>query len=207
MSQQDSGAARPLKRFRDTSDRAIGFLEHATRLDGPASKVAVTVERLVPSGPVRDFAEGRWMGHPLHPMLTDLPIGSWTSAWVLDVVGDRRNERAAQLLVGFGCISAIPTAVSGAVDWLHLDHRQRRVGVVHAASNLAALTLYTLSWNERRVGRHASGVALGLGRRDRRDDRRLPRRTPRVRRDHNRRPRGLKNAVYKRPRVRRSPAR
>ncbi len=161
MSQQDSGAARPLKRFRDTSDRAIGFLEHATRLDGPASKVAVTVERLVPSGPVRDFAEGRWMGHPLHPMLTDLPIGSWTSAWVLDVVGDRRNERAAQLLVGFGCISAIPTAVSGAVDWLHLDHRQRRVGVVHAASNLAALTLYTLSWNERRVGRHASGVALG----------------------------------------------
>ncbi len=154
-------SARLLQSFRAASDRAIGYLEHATNLDATATKLAEAVERLVPAGPGREFAEGTWMGHPLHPMLTDLPIGSWTSVWVLDVVGDRRNERAAQLLVGFGCISAIPTAVSGAVDWLQLGPEQRRVGVVHAASNLTALTLYTLSWNERRVGRRASGVALG----------------------------------------------
>ena len=110
-------------------------------------------------------------------MLTDLPIGFWTSAFVLDIVGGKRSRPAAELLVGLGVLSALPTAASGAADWSDTDGGSRRVGLVHAAANTSAVVLYAWSWNARRQNRHARGVALGLPRRDRGNGRRLPRRT------------------------------
>ena len=63
---------------------------------------------------------------PLHPMLTDLPIGCWTSAFVLDIVGGKKSRPAAQLLVGLGVLSALPTAASGAADWSDTGGRAAR---------------------------------------------------------------------------------
>jgi nitrite reductase/ring-hydroxylating ferredoxin subunit/uncharacterized membrane protein len=105
---------------------------------------------------------GTWLGHPLHPALTDLPIGAWTSAFVLDIVGGRRSRRAAQTLVGLGVLTAVPTALTGLSDWADTAGPTRRVGVVHGLANAAGMTLYGLSWMARRAGQQRRGALLGM---------------------------------------------
>jgi nitrite reductase/ring-hydroxylating ferredoxin subunit/uncharacterized membrane protein len=145
------------------ADNAVGRIQDDGRLDPLVSTASAFVDRLLPTGVIRDALHGVWLGHPLHPVLTDLPIGAWTSAMVVDFLGGRRGARAARLLVGFGCLSALPTALAGAADWSRSERPDQRVGLVHAASNSAALVLYTWSWNARRKGRRGRGIMLGLG--------------------------------------------
>lgn len=106
---------------------------------------------------VRDVLHGTWLGHALHPALILAPAGSWLTAAVLDMAGDERGARTA---IGFGVLTALPTAASGVVDWSYTEGRPRRVGLAHAALNGAALGLYTLSWLARKGGNHALGVTL-----------------------------------------------
>ena len=77
---------------------APAALEHAERLDRAAERVDRLAATLVPEGPVRRTLRGSWLGHPLHPLLTDLPIGFWTSGSLLDVVGGIGARRAATAL-------------------------------------------------------------------------------------------------------------
>ena len=125
----------------------------------PLHKVATAV---LPRGDVKDALHGVWLGHPLHPLLTDLPIGFWTSAWILDLVGGRKSAPAAQTLVGLGVASALPTAVAGLADWSELGTPERRAGAVHAVTNLLATGLYARSYLARRRGRRAKGIAYGM---------------------------------------------
>ena len=134
-------------------------------LDGPARAVAKQIRGLLPSGGgVKDAISGTWLGHPLHPLLTDVPIGTWTSATLLDLVGGRAGRPAAERLIGIGLLAAVPTALSGASDWADTepaDDGIRRVGAVHAALNTTALLLYGASLAARRRGEHRTGVLLG----------------------------------------------
>lgn len=154
-----------------TSDRSSGApaavtwterLEGATALDPVIRAVKPLADALVADPNRRDLLRGTWLGHALHPPMTDVPIGFWTSAVVLDLLGGAQARTAAQRLVGLGVLSAIPTAVTGWAEWTATGTREQRVGVVHAASNVAALTLFTASWRARRADRHATGAALGL---------------------------------------------
>jgi uncharacterized membrane protein len=111
---------------------------------------------------LRPALAGAWLGHPLHPLLTDLAIGFWTSAWALDLIGGRRSARAATVLVGLGVASALPTVASGLVDWREMDRPKQRVGVVHAAANVTATTLYAASFVQRCRGRRVRGIATGM---------------------------------------------
>src|SRR4051794_11573924 len=121
-------------------------LEGATALDPVIRAVRPLADALV-SDPARsDLLRGTWLGHALHPPLTDVPIGFWTSAVVLDLVGGVGARPAARKLVALGILSAVPTAVTGVAEWSSTGAREQRVGVVHAASNVAALTLFTVSW-------------------------------------------------------------
>ena len=107
--------------------------------------------------------QGRWLGHALHPLLTDVPLGCWLSANLLDLLGGRRSRPAAQRLVGLGLMAVPPTMATGWADWSTIeDDGPRRVGVVHAVGNAAVGSLYFLSWRARRRGRHLRGAALGL---------------------------------------------
>jgi uncharacterized membrane protein len=137
-------------------------LEEATALDPIVDKAEGLATPLVGAPRAKAILGGRWLGHALHPLLTDLPIGFWTSATVLDLVGGRRSAHAARRLVGLGVLSAVPTAITGWSDWLSLGRPLRRVGVVHAGANGTALGLYTLSWLARRKDHRARGVLLGL---------------------------------------------
>jgi nitrite reductase/ring-hydroxylating ferredoxin subunit/uncharacterized membrane protein len=142
--------------------------QHARRLgrtdalDRVARPVSGAVAKAVPSGAVKDALSGTWLGHPLHPLLTDIPIGSWTSASILDLIGGRRSQLAADVLVAVGVVSALPTALAGLSDWADTEGPPKRIGVVHAACNLAALGLYTGSLGARMRGRRGRGVLLAL---------------------------------------------
>jgi nitrite reductase/ring-hydroxylating ferredoxin subunit/uncharacterized membrane protein len=134
-------------------------------LDGPAEAVAKAVRRALPAGPVKDVLSGTPLGHPLHPVLTDLPIGTWTSALLLDVLGGRAGRRGADRLVAIGLVSATPTAVTGLTEWADttvVDPTVRRVGAVHAMANVGALALFGASLAARRAQRRGSGVLLAL---------------------------------------------
>ena len=140
----------------------VGELEP---LDAPAEAVAKAVRDTIPKGPVKDALSGTWLGHALHPLLTDAPIGTWTSSLLVDLLCGRDGRRASQRLVGIGVLASLPTAVTGLNDWADTtpaDDSVRRMGAVHALANVAALGLYTASWRARRGGRHALGVTLGL---------------------------------------------
>jgi nitrite reductase/ring-hydroxylating ferredoxin subunit len=131
-------------------------------LDAVAKPLQQAVKAPLGTGVVRDALTGRWLGHSVHPVLTDLPIGFWTSAFTLDIVGGRRSRKAAQRLVGIGVLCALPTAAAGAADWSDTTGPERRIGLVHAGLNSAALACFGASWLARRKGRHARGVLYGL---------------------------------------------
>lgn len=137
-------------------------LEGVTALDPAVRAVRPLADALVADPIRRDLLRGAWLGHALHPLLTDVPIGFWTSAVVLDLLGGRGARPAAQRLVGLGVLAAGPTAVTGWAEWSGTGQREQRVGVVHAVSNIVALGLFAGSWRARRADHHLRGAALGL---------------------------------------------
>ncbi|WGL50721.1 hypothetical protein P5P86_12180 [Nocardioides sp. BP30] len=138
-------------------------LEEDTAFDDAVDLVGRYAEVLAGRPGLLGALRGDWFGHHLHPTLTDFPLGAWMSATLLDLVGPEGSEEAATRLVGLGVLGALPTALSGLADWHALaERRDRRVGVVHAAGNAAALAAYSCSWIARRRGRHRLGAALGL---------------------------------------------
>ncbi|MEU5434352.1 Rieske 2Fe-2S domain-containing protein [Streptomyces sp. NPDC020719] len=135
---------------------ALGEVQRLDKVIGPLQRAA----RALPLGPFRAILQGRPIGHPLHPVLVQVPIGAWTSAAVLDLVpGGGRNAR---LLVGMGVVSAVPAAWAGWVDWAEQPERQLRTGVVHAASNGMAIGLYAGSWVVRGRGKPVLGRLLAF---------------------------------------------
>ncbi|HEX9993884.1 MAG TPA: DUF2231 domain-containing protein [Acidimicrobiales bacterium] len=137
-------------------------LEDAAAQDGPVGVLAAAARRTVTGPRRRSVLGGRWLGHALHPLLTDVPLGTWMSASFLDLAGGRAARPAAQRLVAAGLVASLPTVAAGLSDWTVTTRGQQRVGVVHAAANTAALGLYAASLVARRRGRHPAGVGLGL---------------------------------------------
>lgn len=137
-------------------------LEDASGLDAAVDRLEPVVAGAA-RGRAGDILLGRWLGHAAHPLLSDLPIGCWTAAGLLDLFGGRSTHRAAQRLVGLGVAFVPITAATGWAEWSAAsDRRVKRVGVVHAAGNTAAVVLYVASWRARRRGHHLRGAVLGL---------------------------------------------
>ena len=138
-------------------------LEQATALDRWVSVVQPAAAALVAHPTARYWLHGQFMGHAAHPLLTQVPIGTWASSAVLDLIGGKRSRPAATRLIGTGILAAVPTAVTGLAEWAATsDQAARRVGVVHAGANTVGLLLYSASYRARRRGHHLRGVGLGL---------------------------------------------
>jgi nitrite reductase/ring-hydroxylating ferredoxin subunit/uncharacterized membrane protein len=108
---------------------------------------------------------GRWLGHPLHPALSDLPIGLWAGALILDVT-DRdpapgRGIEPAAVFSAAGIAAAVATAATGVVDWTVSDDEDRRLGLFHGVLNTAALGLQGVSLAARLTGHRRSAQGLG----------------------------------------------
>ncbi|MFB4420877.1 Rieske 2Fe-2S domain-containing protein [Streptomyces sp. QL37] len=139
--------------------RGMDRLERASVLD-PSVRLLTNRVRALPLGSWRDVLHGRWLGHPVHPVLVEVPIGTWFSAAVLDCLPGQR--RTAGVLIGVGIAAAAPAAVTGWIDWAEQGPRQKRVGLAHAAVNGTAVVLYGGSLVARLRGRSGLGKALGL---------------------------------------------
>ena len=128
----------------------------------PLDEVADPVQDAVNAvpQPVRDVLDGVWLGNPLHPALTDIPLGAWSAAFILDLAGSGSADDA----LAVGILGAVPAALTGLNDWSHLKGDARRIGVVHALINTMGLALNLASLASRRgghrgFGRFLSGVA------------------------------------------------
>src|SRR5436190_17380510 len=140
----------------------VDSLEETSALDAPGEAVGKAVRNALSPGAVKDALSGTWLGHAVHPMLTDVVTGSFLSATLLDLFGGDDDGRASRRLIGLGILAYAPTALTGINDWADTepaDETVRRTGLVHATTNLVALSLYTASFLRRR--RAPAGSARG----------------------------------------------
>lgn len=135
-------------------------------LDRVANPLSSAVRRAFESaGPTGNEAKnalhGVWLGHPLHPVFTDVPIGAWTTALALDCTGngDSGMRRATTFALGVGLIGALGSAITGLTDWSETDGQSRRMGLVHGLLNIAATSLMATAYFQRRSDSYASGRA------------------------------------------------
>jgi nitrite reductase/ring-hydroxylating ferredoxin subunit/uncharacterized membrane protein len=141
----------------------VDAVEAAEPLDTPGKTVGKTVRNTISPGALKDALSGTWLGHALHPVLTDVVIGSFVSATLLDIVGSDDEGTAQRRLIGVGIAAYGPTALTGVNDWADAeptDPAVRRVGLVHAATNAVALGLYASSLAARRRGASGRGKLL-----------------------------------------------
>ena len=151
--------------LRHLFERAVGRVERAQVLDAASYQVehGISLTFLLAgrrARPLQDLLHGVWFGHPLHPFLVAVPIGSWTAAALLDGLdatgrGGPGAGQAARTVVGLGVAGAVASAATGLTDWQHAHDEARRVGLVHGALNSTALALYSWSLADRGRGRVA----------------------------------------------------
>lgn len=113
---------------------------------------------------IADLLHGKWLGHPLHPVLTDVTIGAWIFGTVFDLMWKmtrRRNAReAADTLISIGTASAVPTALTGITDFSAIKQDAVEYGALHGLLNTTMLGLYVLSIQSRKNGDRDRGVLL-----------------------------------------------
>ena len=143
----------------------VARLESVEALDGLGRTAGRTVRALIPGGAPKDVLSGSWLGHALHPILTDIPIGAWTSSLVLDWTGGKASRSASERLVLTGVLAAGATVATGWSDWADAEQGNpavRRSGLVHAATNATATALMTGSYLARKRGARGRGRMLSL---------------------------------------------
>ncbi|MBD2765048.1 hypothetical protein IEE91_07585 [Kocuria sp. cx-455] len=137
-------------------------IEHARSLDSIIGFAKKNIGPITQKPVVKEVLSGEFMGHPLHPLMTDIPIGAWSMSALLDVLGGEELEDASTILVGAGVLCAIPTAVTGLHDWQDTTGESSRVGFVHAAVMDMTVLVYAGSLVARLTGHHTVGKLLGL---------------------------------------------
>ena len=143
----------------------VARIEAAEALDSVGKPVGKSVREVMSSSGLKDALSGTWLGHAFHPMFTDVVIGSFMSASVLDLVAPAADGSASEKLIALGLIAYLPTAAAGINDWADseaVDSAVRRAGVVHAGCNAVGSLLYAASWRARRRGARGRGAVLGF---------------------------------------------
>ena len=140
----------------------VARLESVEALDGLGRTAGRTVRGLIPDGAPKDVLSGAWLGHALHPIMTDIPIGAWTSSVLLDWTGGEDSRSASDRLILTGVLAAGATVATGWSDWADAEQRDpavRRSGLVHAAANATATALMIGSYLARKRGARGRGQA------------------------------------------------
>ncbi len=147
-------------------DRFVSQQQWLDSLGDPLQKVIGDIFTSAgPSGKrVKNLLNGTWLGHPLHPVITDVPVGAWTTSLVLDgaasVSGNDGLENAADIAVATGIVAAIGAALTGYTDWSDTYGKERKVGLLHGLLMGGTTMLYGLSLAARLGGKRKSGLAL-----------------------------------------------
>lgn len=154
------------------AEKVLDTINNQQWLEEPAATVQKAVLAPFEAGgeagtKAKDFLHGRWLGHSLHPAITDVPLGAWTTAAIFDALSacfDKKElDNASDTTIAIGLVGAIGAATTGLVDWAPVEERPRKVGLVHAVLNVAATGFYLVSWLMRRSGdENKRGTARSL---------------------------------------------
>ncbi|MGE5323889.1 MAG: Rieske 2Fe-2S domain-containing protein [Actinomycetota bacterium] len=138
---------------RDLTERIQGSNTGSRLIKAVSAPVDGFLNRLfqtTPLRPIKLFFNGSWLGHPLHPLLTDIPIGAWIFTVLLDVLGLTcrfpQVGLAAGILAGIGVAAALVTITAGLMDWMDVDPPEKAVGAVHASLNTVATVIFLVSF-------------------------------------------------------------
>jgi nitrite reductase/ring-hydroxylating ferredoxin subunit/uncharacterized membrane protein len=137
---------------RDLTENLEKTLTESASVRGIASATQKIMNRLfldTPLRPIKNFFNGTWLEHPLHPLLTDVPVGAWTVALLLEVIalffGIQNLGLASGIAMGLGLLAALAAITSGFMDWMDVDPPELAVGIAHAIINIAATILFGVS--------------------------------------------------------------
>ena len=153
----------------ELAEQAGRAVDRAPGMQQFGMKTSMAVHNAVLQGgdPARDVADalhGTWLGHPLHPVLTDVVVGSWTLAEVFDLVGalgdDRFSRRVGDRLTAIAAGTALPTALAGLADYSTAPQWSMSAAAVHALINTVGAGLLLASVRERSKGRRGRGAFL-----------------------------------------------
>ena len=142
------------------SERVDLALDNA-QLEELALNLAHTVHKAVLNGgngarETADLLHGIWLGHPLHPALTDLVVGAWTLGTLFDLISLRDHnqqvERIADTLTTVGNYAALPTILSGLTDFSTIPDPAAKTALTHALFNGAGFALQVASARARHEG-------------------------------------------------------
>lgn len=147
------------------------ILRTVPNLEQGAQKVASTIHEWVLDGgesrrQAADALHGTWLGHPFHPVLTDVTIGAWVFGTLLDLLGvvtrSKSLAKAGDTLVMIGNLSAIPTAVAGVTDFSTIPPDAAATAAAHGLLNAGGLVLNLMSSRYRASGRRGKGILFSL---------------------------------------------
>lgn len=159
------------------AERALAAVERQPWLETLGDRlqqgIAATFQAAGPAGrKIKNALHGTWLGHPLHPVVTDVPLGAWTAALVLDALDARENSRrwkprggfgrGADTAITIGLVGAAGAAITGLNDWQHTSGAPRNAGLVHGLLNTVAATLYGASLVARARGARGAGRSLSV---------------------------------------------
>lgn len=153
------------------TEALIKVVEQQQALDQLSEQIQPLVQNAFKSaGPagreLKNMLHGTWLGHPLHPALTDVPLGAWTAALALDAMesisGRRELGAGADAAIAIGLAGAAGAAVTGLTDWSETDGRARKVGLLHGLLNVGATALYTTSLVLRRKQKRSAGIGFAM---------------------------------------------
>jgi nitrite reductase/ring-hydroxylating ferredoxin subunit len=139
-------------------------LSEVSTFDKQLESARTVVNKVLRPQALKDLLHGTWLGHPVHPVIAMVPVGTWLSAGILDLLPQARP--AATALITTGVAASLPAAMAGAADWSEQDDAVRRLGALHAVANITALGLYVGSLVARSKGNGTAGRVLaysGLG--------------------------------------------
>ena len=130
-------------------------------LDPIGGWLSTRVNSLIGAGSRKSLLSGTWLGHPLHPVLSDVPIGLFTAATLLDILGGEDGAGACDALTAVGLLSVAPTAAAGASDWADTVGVEQRLGLVHGLANAGSSVLFAAALLCRRDGNRRTGRLFG----------------------------------------------
>jgi len=152
-------------------DAIIDTIDRQAWLDSSAKQLQKAIAALFQAGGIAgqriaDLLNGTWLGHPLHPVLTDVPTGAYTIGLALDVLematGEEGFGKSADATIAVGAMGAVGSALTGLADWQHTVGTPRKVGMTHILLNVTSLALYVASLATRKKRNRRAGIGLAL---------------------------------------------
>lgn len=140
--------------------RILQRAESVESLDAAADASADVARKVVDGAHLGPLLRGSWLGHPVHPLLITLPIGTWMTSLVFDLA--LKDPTTARRLIAIGLLTTPPTVLAGWADYPLLTRKQRRVGLLHAGSNAIGATLFALAYRAYRRNRLPAARAYAL---------------------------------------------